>query len=105
MLGAIHSESRAIPGGDAALNATGLLPEGLEAKVRAAGPGYPLAEALDIVGDQALDHGVFVEAVLAQAFNLNQPIAPHGGNPADHFPLDLENRKRRSTGQGHCGQG
>ena len=109
VLGAIHSESRAILGGDAALNATGLMPEGLEAKVRAlpevdrvclvydfatmasveglppklvevraAGPGYPLAGALDIVGSQvptidgrpALGHGVFVEAILAQSFNL-----------------------------------
>ena len=109
VLGAIHSESRAILGGDAALNATGLMPEDMEAKVRAlpevdlvclvydfatmasvegspsklvevraAGPGYPLAGALDIVGGQArnisgrpdLDHGVFVEAILAQNFNL-----------------------------------
>ncbi|MBL0209300.1 MAG: hypothetical protein IPQ13_00035 [Holophagaceae bacterium] len=87
VLGAIHSESRAILGGDAALNATGLMPEGLEAKVRAlpevdraclvydfatmatveapaqtrgeraAGPGYPLAGALDITGGPAGDAG------------------------------------------------
>lgn len=109
VLGAIHSESRVILGGDAALNAAGLMPDDLEAKVRAlpevdrvslvydfatmasveglppklvevraAGPGYPLAGALDIAGGRtqnidgrpALDHGVFVEAILAQNFNL-----------------------------------
>ncbi len=116
VLGAIHSESRAILGGDAALNATGLMPDDLEAKVRAlpevdrvclvydfatmasveglppklvevraAGPGYPLAGALEIAGEQArtinsrpdLDHGVFVEAILAKHFNL--VVADHPG--------------------------
>ncbi len=109
VLGAIHSESRAILGGDAALNATGLMPGGLEAKiralpevdrvclvydfatmasvaglppklveVRAVSPGYPLAGVLEISagqtpiadGQPALDHGVFVEPILAQAFQL-----------------------------------
>jgi len=128
VLGAIHTESRAILGGDAALNATGLLPEGMEAKVRAlpevdrvctvydfatmawvegappklvevraAGPGYPLAGALDISGRQpltangrpALDHGVFVEAILAQNFNLG--VAPASGKetPPSGQPISL----------------
>jgi putative ABC transport system permease protein len=118
VLGAIHSESRGILGGDAALNATGLMPGDMEAKVRAlpevdrvclvydfatmasveglppklvevraAGPGYPLAGALDISGGHILDHGVFVEAILAQSFNL---IVTENLGMENHRPTTLK---------------